>query len=99
MRPFKMFFGMAIAIMFFLFVARVVVFAFIAAAFMSIIYAVYRRLKDFITYDRFGEYYLKGYDSNPRLNPNWNNQIEPLFHGSTRKYKTRNTNVRFIDAN
>jgi hypothetical protein len=98
MRPFKMFFGMSLAIMLFFFVAKFFVFAFIAAAIMSVIYAVFRRLKDFITYDRFGEYYVKGYDSNYRLNSNWDQEAEPLFHGSRASKSYREVpDIHFID--
>ena len=97
MRPFKMFFGLSLAIMLFFVVAKFFVFAFIAAAVMSIIYAVFRRLKDFITYDRFGEYYIKGYDSNPRVSSNWNNEVEPLFFGNNATTRERHGDVRFVD--
>ncbi len=97
MRPFKMFFGLSLAIMLFFFIAKFFVFAFIAAAIMSIIYAVFRRLKDFITYDRFGEYYIQGYDSNPRFSNKWNNGVEPLFEGATPNYRPRNESVHFVD--
>lgn len=97
MRPFKMFFGLSLAIMLFFFVARFFVVAFIAAAVMSIIFAIFRRLKDFITYDSFGEHYIKGYDSNPRLPYQWNNEVEPLFHGSTSNFRNRKEAVRFVN--
>jgi hypothetical protein len=97
MKPFKMFFGLSLAIMLFFFIAKFFVFAFIAAAIMSIIYAVFRRLKDFITYDRFGEYYIKRYDAYPRVNSSWNNEVEPLFDGIAPNYRTRNEMIRFVD--
>lgn len=92
-----MFFGLSLAIMLFFFVAKFFVVAFLAAAVMSIIYAVFRRLKDFITYDRFGEHYIKGYDSNSRLPYQWDNEIEPLFQESAAYYKGRNEAIRFVD--
>ena len=98
MRPFKMFFGLAIGIMLFLFLARIVFIAFIAAAVMSIVYAIYRRLKDFITYDRFGEYYMQGYHKESRLNSNWKNEVEPLFYDSSPRPRSPIDNVQFIKA-
>ncbi len=98
MRPFRMFFGLAIGIMLFFFLAKIVVIAFIAAAVMSIIYAVFRRLKDFITYDRYGEYYIPRYNNHPRFNNNWNDEVEPLFHGNFSKRRSPVNNVRFIEA-
>jgi hypothetical protein len=93
-----MFFGVAIGIILFVFVARIVFFAFIIAAFMSIVYAIYRRLKYFITYDRNGEYYMKAYKETPRMNNDWNNEVEPLFHGSNLNRRTSANNIRFINA-
>lgn len=98
MRPFKMFFGLAIAIMLFFFVAKVVVVAFIAAAVMSIIYAVFRRIKDFITYDRYGEYYIKRYDHHSGLQPRWKSHVEPLFHGQHRNYYTQDRDIQYIET-
>jgi hypothetical protein len=97
MRPFKMFFGLSLAIMFFLFVAKFFVFAFIAAAGLSIIYAVYRRIKDFITYDRNGEYYIKGYETTPRFSPYHENTMEPLFYGDRPNRYHSNDDIRFVD--
>ena len=98
MRPFKMFFGLAIGIMLFLFLAKVIFVAFIAAAVMSIVYAIYRRLKDFITYDRYGEYYLERYNHSPQLNARWNNEVEPLFYENIPMRRTAINNVQFIKA-
>lgn len=101
MRPFKMFFGLAIGIIFFVFIARIVFVAFIAAAVMSIIYAVYRRVKDFITYDRYGEPYIKRYHYRyqQRLNRSVNNGVEPLFYESVPAPSSRRVkNIQFIEA-
>jgi hypothetical protein len=57
MRNFRMFFVLAIGVMLFLFVARIAIVAFIVAGVLSILYAVFRRLRDFISYDRFGRPY------------------------------------------
>jgi hypothetical protein len=97
MRPFKMFFGLSLAIMLFFFVAKFFVFAFIAAAIFSIIYAVFRRIKDFITYDRNGEYYIKGYETNPRFSPYRDNSVEPLFYGDHPNQYYNNDDIRFVD--
>ena len=97
MRPFKMFFGLALVGMFILFIARVAFVAFIIAAVMSIIYAVFRRIKDFITYDRYGEYYIPKYEYS-RLPQKQTRGIEPLFNGYNRTYERPVKNVRFIDA-
>lgn len=98
MRPFKMFFGLSLAIMIFFFVAKFVFFAFIAAAVLSLVYAVFRRLKDFVTYDRFGEPYMKPRYAHPRVTQ-WHNEVEPLFYGSSSKpsFSGGPKNIRFIE--
>lgn len=97
MRPFKMFFGLSIGIMLFLFLARVAFVAFIAAGIMSIIYAVYRRIKDFVTYDRYGEYYIQ-VDNRRRLENRMENEVEPLFYERKSIRTTPISNIQFIDA-
>lgn len=92
-----MFFGIAIATIIFLFVARVAIFAFIIAAIMSIVYAVYRRVKDFITYDRFGEYYIPEYKTS-RIGNQWNQEVEPLFNEHISGQRRPIRNIQFIDA-
>ena len=96
MKPFKMFFCLVIATMFFLFVARVVFFAFIVAAVMSIIYAIYRRIKDFVTYDRYREYYIKEYDHS-RMENKWKKKVEPLFYENFANHRPTN-NIRFTQS-
>ena len=98
MRPFRMFFGFAIGIILFLFVARILFFAFIIAAVMSIAYAVFRRIKDFITYDRFGEHYIPAYDNKPGRNINMNNEVEPLFHNDFPKRGNPIKKIQFVEA-
>ena len=97
MRPFKMFFGFALAIMLFFFVAKFFVFAFIAAAIMSIIYAVFRRVKNFITYDRYGDYYIRGYETNTDFSNFRKSQAEPLFYGDRPSRYRSNDDIRFVD--
>jgi hypothetical protein len=97
MRPFKMFFGMAVAVILFLFVARIVLVAFVIAAALSIMYAVYRRLKDFMTYDKFGNNYMSS-KAHPRMNHNWQNEVEPLFVEYASPVRRPTNNVRIITA-
>ncbi len=92
-----MFFGIAIVSILLLFVARVVFFAFIIAAVMSILYAVFRRIKDFITYDRFGEYYIPEYRTS-RIRSYPNNEVEPLFNEKFSNHQRPIRNIRIIDA-
>ena len=94
-----MFFGLSIGIILFLFLARVAFAAFIMAGIMSIVYAVYRRLRDFVTYDRFGKYYIPRYDQQLSIQKQWNNEVEPLFHeAGTSIRSTPVKNIQFIDA-
>jgi len=90
-----MFFGISVAFILLLFVARVAIVAFIAAAIMSIVYAIYRRIKDFVTYDRYGENYIKGYDESSMKNY-WRNGVEPLFQESFSNQFTSNYNTHFV---
>lgn len=96
MRPFKMFFGIAIAIIVLSFVIRVAFAAFILAAVMSITYAIYRRLKDFITYDRFGEYYIPKRAFQPKMQRQTYHEVEPLFY-ETAQRQTAMKDTQFIE--
>jgi len=95
MKPFKMFFGISVGVILLLFAIRVAFVAFIAAAIMSIFYAIYRRIKDFVTYDRYGEYYIKGYN-NSNIKSYWNNGVEPLFYESISSRFRPNYETHFV---
>lgn len=97
MRPFKMFFGLTVAVILFLFVARVALVAFFIAAVLSVIYAVFRRLKDFITYDRYGDHYISPYQNTPYTNQ-WNDRVEPLFEEPSIVRRQAVKNIQFIEA-
>jgi hypothetical protein len=97
MKPFKMFFGIAIAIIVFSFVIRVAFTAFIIAAVMSIVYAIYRRVKDFITYDRFGEYYINGREYQPKMQRQSSQEVEPLFYETAQRQTVKN-NTQFFET-
>lgn len=94
MRPFKMFFGIAVAVILFSFVIRVAFAAFVIAAVMSIIYAVFRRLKDFVTYDRYGEPYISHRQYQPRMERQTYQEVEPLFYEQPQQMR----NTRFIET-
>jgi len=47
MKPFKFFFALSIGIMLFLFFAKVVLMALVAAAFMTIVFGIFRKAKHF----------------------------------------------------
>lgn len=80
MRPFKMFFGIAIAVMLFLFVARVALVAFVFAAIATVIFAAIKGLKNMAGgYERGPGYYARRYDQ-AGMSPFRNNAVEPLFH-------------------
>jgi len=101
MRPFRIFFGFALGIILFLFVARILFFAFVVAAVMSIIYAIYRRVKEFITYDRNGDYYVPAYNNqyyNRRsMNNNINNEVEPLFYNDHSTRTNPINDIQFVE--
>jgi len=97
MRPFKLFFGLSVGIILFLFVARVAIMAFIIAGIMSIVYALYRRIKDFVTYDRYGNHYIPDYRTD-RADYRLDHAVEPLFYEDRYQRSTPVRNVQFIDA-
>lgn len=97
MKPFKMFFGIALGAILLLFVARVAILAFVIAAVMSIVYAVFRRLKDFITYDRFGEHYIPEYKT-ARIRRHKTSGIEPLFYEPISRQKRPIRNIQLIET-
>lgn len=96
MRPFKMFFGIAIAIIIFSFLIRVAFAAFVFAAVMSIIYAIFRRVKDFVTYDRYGEPYMKRQQFRPRMQRQAYQEVEPLFYEQAQP-RTMKNKAQFVE--
>jgi hypothetical protein len=92
-----MFFGIAIAIIVFGFVIRVAFSAFIIAAVMSIIYAIYRRVKDFITYDRYGEYYIQKQEYRPKMQGQTYQEVEPLFYEQAQR-QTMKSKAQFVEV-
>jgi hypothetical protein len=101
MRPFRFFFGLSIAIILFFFVAKIFVYAFIIAAILSIAYAIIRRIRDFITYDRDGEYYIPAYDRPGIFNTvrdfRDRKEAEPLFYEDTFRRTNPVNNIHFVD--
>ena len=91
-----MFFGIAIAIIVFGFVIRVAFAAFIIAAVMSIIYAIYRRVKDFVTYDRYGKPYIKERQYQPRVQGQAYHEVEPLFYEQA-QHQSMKTKAQFVE--
>ena len=84
MRDFRMFFGIAIGVILLMFVARIAIVAFVFAAIASIIYAIFRRVKDFITYDRYGQPYHRGY-SQASMNNYRNYGMESFYNDYYRR--------------
>ncbi|MFT6149593.1 MAG: hypothetical protein ACJAUH_002287 [Saprospiraceae bacterium] len=93
-----MFFGFAIAIIVFGFVIRVAFSAFIIAAVMSIIYAIYRRVKDFVTYDRYGEHYIPKRQYQPNMQRQAYQEVEPLFYEQAQR-QTMKSKAQFVEIN
>lgn len=96
MRPFKMFFGIAVAIIVFSFLIRVAFSAFIIAAVLSIVYAVFRRVKDFVTYDRYGEPYIPKHRYQSRMSRQAYQEVEPLFYDNQPQRQRVMNNTRII---
>jgi len=98
MRPFKMFFGIAVAIIVFSFLIRVAFTAFVVAAVLSIVYAVFRRMKDFVTYDRYGEPYFSKHQHQPRMQRQAYQEVEPLFYDNQPQRQSVRNNSRIIET-
>lgn len=98
MRTFRMFFGLAIGFILFLFVARVLFFAFIAAAILSILYAVFRRLRDFINFDSNGAFYARESLGNSEIRKDIHNETEPLFYEHFSGSRASIRNIKFVEA-
>lgn len=97
MRTFRMFFGIALAAIVILFVARIAVWAFLIAAVMSITYAVFRRIKDFIIYDRFEREYIPAYEQQ-YVRGHFQNESRPFFNETISRQERPIRNIHFIDA-
>ena len=97
-RPFKFFFGAAIAVMVLFFLARVVLAALIFAAIASTIYFIIRSLVNFFRnltwgdeyYDYHGSYAMPGHSMD------WREDILPLEDGRETGYETLKKQERII---
>ncbi len=98
-RPFKYFFGVAIAVMLFFFLARVFFAALIFAAIASTVYYIFRGIGNFFRrmnwqeeeYDFRREYAMN------RGGMDWReNEVEPLFETDNRSFQNFNRQERII---
>ncbi|MEZ4687368.1 MAG: hypothetical protein R3B47_15250 [Bacteroidia bacterium] len=96
MRPFKMFFGIAIAVMLFLFVARIALIAFVVAAVMTVMYAAFKGLKSMAGYDR-GRAYYAGRHFGQERSPFGGEAVEPLFH-DIRRERPSDGGMRYVET-
>ena len=64
---------------------------------MSAIYAVYKRLKDFVTYDKYGNNYMSR-NAHSSMDRNWQNEVEPLFVEHASQVSRPSNNIRIITA-
>ena len=87
MRPFKFFFAFSLGILIFLFFARFLIFAAIAAAVLSFIFFVFRKIRYFfhgMTWEESGYYYHNKYQERSAL-PEVRYDEEPLFYDWERR--------------
>lgn len=96
MKPFKLFFALSLGIILFLFFAKIVLIALIAAFVMSVIYSGFRKMKHFVQRtlweEDYEEDYFKHYYKEDIL-PNWK---EALFTNPAVKRKVYLDNHRTI---
>ena len=98
-RPFKYFFGVAIAVMLFFFVARVFFAALIFAAVASTIYYIFRGIGNFFRRMNWQdeEYDFRREYAMDREGMNWReNEAEPLFETSNHSFQNFNRQERII---
>ena len=98
-QPFKYFFGVAIAVMVFFFLARVFFAAFIFAAIASSIYFIFRSIGNFFRRMSWqdGEYDFRGEYAINNNHTNWReNEAEPLFETGNRNFQNFNRQERVI---
>lgn len=82
MRPFKFFFAFSLGILIFLFFARFLILAAIAAAVLSFVFFVFRKIRYFfqdMTWEERGHYYHHHY-RRPSALPEVRYEEEPLFY-------------------
>lgn len=87
MRPFKFFFAFSLGIIIFLFFARFLILAALAAAVLSFIFFVFRKIRYFfhhMTWDEPGQYYHNRYQQGSAL-PEVRYEEEPLFYNWERR--------------
>ena len=90
-RPFKFFFGVALGLIVFFFVAKVFIAAFIAAAIMSIIYFVFQKVRNAFAYEQ-PAYEYDEYVSNrefmyrPNRGEPLYQEYHPYYTSSNRRY-------------
>jgi hypothetical protein len=93
-----MFFGIAIAVMLFLFVARIALIAFVFAAIMTVIYAAFKGLKNMMGSERGPGYYTRQFDR-AGMSPTRNNAVEPLFYGYQPGYRPKSdSETRYVET-
>lgn len=89
--PFKFFFGISVGVILFFFLARVFVTALFLAAAMSLIFFVFRKIKNFFKYMPWEEEryaYQNDYRYQKNL-PFWEREEEPLFDNRQRRFDKR----------
>lgn len=97
-RPFKMFFGIAIGVMIFFFIARVALVALVFAAVATAVYAAFRGLKRFAAYNEYEGNHRARQRRGPEMNRN-RRGVEPLFHDYTpASERSYNDNTRYVET-
>lgn len=98
MKPFKMFFGLAIALVLFFFVAKIMFIAFVVAAAASIMYAVFSRLKHYFTNGSYDNSYVGTSPQDSQMSYSQHNGVEPLFQEKFIRRNPKITNVQYVDV-
>lgn len=100
MRPFRFFFGVSMAIILFFFFARLVLWALIAAAVMSVVFHVSRKVKNFFRNLRWedDDYYHRDFRNQYEVSPRFLKRNEDLFHSFPKRSADFLTDYRSISV-
>lgn len=87
MKPFRFFFGVSLALILFFFLARFVIWAMIAAAIMSIVFHLSRKVMNFFRNLSWEEndHYRGAFRNQYEFSPRYSRTSEELFYNSPKK--------------
>jgi hypothetical protein len=102
MRPFRFFFGLAIAVILLFFLVRILFVAFIAAAVLSILYMIIKKIVTFISQEDYPSFNRGPANRSPfyhrKREFEVENDVEPLFHDSYNRSGESLRKIRLVET-